>query len=228
MSSAIIRAICATVFTLGSAHVGKTQDLPDAPTATFATVGEITSAPYGWMDFCSRQPQECNQPVIAAANVDVTPQAWETLNQINQQVNAAIKPVSNLEHWGTIADHWDYPYDGKGDCKIYALQKRKLLTEKGFLRQALLMTIVRDHDNQGHAILTVSTNRGDFVLDNLTDGIIPWEATGYHFVKRQSQEDPNVWVAIEYPNAPRQISSRLADIPQMRVAPHVRSSTIPP
>jgi predicted transglutaminase-like cysteine proteinase len=202
--------------------------LPDAPTATFATVGEITSAPYGWMDFCSRQPQECNQPVIAAANVDVTPQAWETLNQINQQVNAAIKPVSNLEHWGTIADHWDYPYDGKGDCKIYALQKRKLLTEKGFLRQALLMTIVRDHDNQGHAILTVSTNRGDFVLDNLTDGIIPWEATGYHFVKRQSQEDPNVWVAIEYPNAPRQISSRLADIPQMRVAPHVRSSTIPP
>jgi hypothetical protein len=123
---------------------------------------------------------------------------------------------------------------GKGDCKIYALQKRKLLIEKGFPRQALLMTIVRDHDNQGHAVLTAKTNRGDFVLDNLTDDIIPWAATGYRFVKRQSQEDPNIWVAIEYPNAPRQISSRSADAPQMSVTPyhgappHARSSTIPP
>jgi predicted transglutaminase-like cysteine proteinase len=64
--------------------------------------------------------------------------------------------------------------------------------EKGFPRQALLMTIVRDHNDQGHAILTVRTNSGDFILDNLTDEIRPWEATGFRFVKRQSQEDPNV------------------------------------
>jgi predicted transglutaminase-like cysteine proteinase len=70
------------------------------------------------------------------------------------------------------------------------------------------MTIVRDQNNQGHAILTVKTNRGDFVLDNLTDEIRPWDATGYLFVKRQSQEDPNVWVAIENPIAPHLISSR--------------------
>jgi hypothetical protein len=41
--------------------------------------------------------------------------------------------------------------------------------EKGFPRQALLMTIVRDHNDQGHAILTVKTNSGDFILDNLTE-----------------------------------------------------------
>jgi predicted transglutaminase-like cysteine proteinase len=117
-SAAIPRAICATAFLLVSVDVGKTQDRPDVPTATFATVGEITSAPYGWTDFCSRQPQECNQPVLAAADVDATPQAWETLNRMNQRVNAAIKPVSNLEHCGTIADHWDYPCDGKGDCRV--------------------------------------------------------------------------------------------------------------
>jgi predicted transglutaminase-like cysteine proteinase len=208
VSSTIIRAICVTVLTIGCVDAGKTEVLSDVSKATVATVGEITAAPYGWMDFCSRQPQECNQPVLAAADVDPTPQAWKMLTQINQQVNAAIKPVSNVEHWGTIADHWDYPYDGKGDCKIYALQKRKLLIEMGFPRQALLMTIVRDHNNQGHAILTVKTNDGDFVLDNLTDEIRPWDATGYLFVKRQSQEDPNVWVAIEKSKAARQVSSR--------------------
>jgi predicted transglutaminase-like cysteine proteinase len=101
-----------------------------------------------------------------------------------------------LEHWGTIIDHWDYPTDGKGDCKIYALEKRRLLIEKGIPRQALLMTIVRDRNGMGHAILTVKTDKGDLILDNLTDEVLPWEATGYRFVKRQSQEDPNVWVSI--------------------------------
>lgn len=214
MPDAIIRSLCATVFTFASIEFGRAQDWPDTPKASFATVGEVTSAPYGWIDFCSRQLQECNQPVLAATNADVTPQAWKTMNEINRQVNAAIEPVSNFEHWGTIADHWDYPYDGKGDCKIYALQKRKLLSEKGFPRQALLMTIVRDHHDQGHAILTVKTNRGDFILDNLTDEIVPWEATGYRFVKRQSQEDPNVWVALESPTSRAQSNSPLAGIPQ--------------
>jgi predicted transglutaminase-like cysteine proteinase len=86
--------------------------------------------------------------------------------------------------------------DGKGDCKIYALFKRKLLIERGFPRQALLMTIVRDLDGEGHAILTVKTDRGDFVLDNLSADVRPWSATGYQFYKRQAQDDPNVWLSL--------------------------------
>ena len=116
------------------------------------------------------------------------------MNRINKLANEAIEPITNLEHWGTTVDHWDYPVDGKGDCKVYALYKRKLLIEQGFPRQALLMTIVRDLDGEGHAILTVKTDHGEFVLDNLTDEIRPWDATGYRFVKRQAQEDPNVWL----------------------------------
>ncbi len=57
------------------------------------------------------------------------------------------------------------------------------------------MTIVRDLEGQGHAILTVKTDHGDFILDNLTDRIRPWTATGYRYLKRQSQQDPNVWVS---------------------------------
>jgi predicted transglutaminase-like cysteine proteinase len=213
VSNTTLRVFLLTAISFGGLHAAKTEVLLDPPRATFAAVGEITSSPYGWMDFCIREPQECNQPALIAADVNLTPLAWKTVTEVNQQVNAAIEPVSNLDHWGTIADHWDYPYDGKGDCKIYALQKRKILMEKGFPRQALLMTIVRDHDNQGHAILTIKTNRGDFILDNLTDEIRAWEETGYRFVKRQSQEDPNVWVSIKESKASHQASLRFLSGP---------------
>ena len=166
------------------------------PSATFATVGDETAIPYGWVDFCSRQPQECAQEALPAEDLVLTPKTWKLLRAVTKRVNAAIEPVSNLDHWGTLADHWDYPVDGKGDCKIYALEKRRQLIAAGVPRQALLMTIVRDHDNMGHAILTVRTDRGDFILDNLTDAVLPWAETGYRFVKRQSQEDPNVWLSL--------------------------------
>lgn len=208
MFSEVIRSVFAAAATLFGLLSGQAHALAGAPGATFAIVGEQTSVPYGWIDFCGRQPQECNQPVLAAEDLHLTLGAWSVLNQINKEVNSSIEPISNLEHWGTIADHWDYPIDGKGDCKIYALQKRKALIEKGFPRQALLMTIVRDHSDQGHAILTVRTNKGDFILDNLTDEIRPWDAAGYRFIKRQSQEDPNVWVALEPPAPLRKLSAR--------------------
>lgn len=161
-----------------------------------ATVGASTSVPYGWVDFCHRRPKECKVPVLPAANVKLTAQNLRILKRINQKANSSIKPVSNFDHWGTMVDHWDYPVDGKGDCKIYALYKRKLLLEAGFPRQALLMTVVRDLDNEGHTILTVKTDKGDLVLDNLVDEIRPWNATGYYFLKRQSQRNPNTWVSI--------------------------------
>jgi predicted transglutaminase-like cysteine proteinase len=167
--------------------------------AGYATLGPQTSMPYGWHDFCGRRPKECSVPPLPAVDLKVTPKSWATLVRINHQVNATIVPISNLQHWGTLLDHWDYPVDGKGDCKVYALYKRKLLMEAGFPRQALLMTIAWDLEGQGHTILTVKTDRGEFILDNLTDEIRIWDATGYRFVKRQSQEDPNIWVSIEPP-----------------------------
>ena len=176
--------------------------------ASYAAVGSETSVPYGWVDFCSRRPEECDVDRLPAADVRLTEETWALLDKINRGVNAAIEPISNFDHWGTMLDHWDYPVDGKGDCKIYALYKRKLLLDQGFPRQALLMTIVRDLHGDGHAILTVKTDRGEFILDNLVDEIRPWSATGYRFVKRQSQEDPNRWVAIGDPGKSGLVATR--------------------
>jgi len=170
---------------------------------SFAAVGQATTMPYGWADFCGRHPDECRVEALAPVDIALTPKVMRVLKRVNASVNAAIEPVSNLEHWGTMLDHWDYPTDGKGDCKIYALQKRKILLDMGFPRQALLMTIVRDQEDNGHTILTVRTDKGDFILDNMVEAIVPWDQTGYRFVKRQSQSDPNVWVSVGPASAPR-------------------------
>ncbi len=163
--------------------------------ATAAVVGDATSVPYGWVDFCNRYAGECDGPVLPAEDVALNARSYRDIDRINRAVNAGVAPVTDMEHWGVV-DRWDYPLDGRGDCEDYALLKRKKLMQAGFPRQALLMTVVKDHAGEGHAILTVKTNRGDFVLDNMSDAVLPWDQTGYRFVKRQSQEDPNVWRSI--------------------------------
>jgi predicted transglutaminase-like cysteine proteinase len=46
------------------------------------------------------------------------------------------------------------------------LLKRKMLIDAGWPREALLITVVRDKKGEGHAVLTVKTDKGEFVLDN--------------------------------------------------------------
>ncbi len=188
-------ATVAVVFGLAWNTFGEASE-PGLPWATSASVGAETSIPYGWVDFCNRHAEECTLGKLTPTDIRLDKHVWRTLNEINAFANSAIEPISNYDHWGVTLDHWDYPVDGKGDCKIFALFKRKLLIERGFPRQALLMTIVRDLHGDGHTILTVKTDRGDFVLDNLSQTVRPWSATGYQFYKRQAQDDPNVWVSL--------------------------------
>ena len=140
------------------------------------------------------------------ADVNLTEGSLREIRQVNAFVNHAVEPVSDMEHWGVV-DRWDLPMDGKGDCEDYALMKRKILIERGYPRSALLVTVVRDAQNEGHAILTVKTNGGEYILDNLTDEVKPVNRVAYRFVKRQSQKDPNEWVALG-PIAAQKFASR--------------------
>ena len=160
-----------------------------------AEVGEVTSVPYGWVDFCNRYAGECDGPALPPLMVVLNPRALREIDRVNRSVNAGVTPVTDMDHWGVV-DRWDYPVDHKGDCEDYALLKRQILMKAGYPRQALLMTVVKDAQGDGHAILTVKTDRGEFVLDNMVDAILAWNQSGYRFVKRQSEEDPNVWRTI--------------------------------
>ena len=161
----------------------------------YVEVSEPARAPIGWVEFCARQPAECTSTTTAPQNVALSRKAWRQLVQVNNWVNETIKPLSDLEHWGVV-ERWSYPDDGYGDCEDYALLKRRMLIEAGWPREALLLTLVRGADGEGHAVLTVTTDKGDYVLDNMSWDILLWSKIGYRFVKRQSQYDPNVWVSL--------------------------------
>ena len=117
------------------------------------------------------------------------------LVRINTWVNETIKPLTDFEHWGVV-DRWSYPDDGYGDCEDYVLLKRRMLIQSGWPREALLVTVVRKEKDECHAVLTVTTDKGDYILDNENKNILLWSETRYQFVKRQSQVDPNVWVSL--------------------------------
>ena len=60
----------------------------------------------------------------------------------------------------------------------------------------LLITVVRKSDGEGHAVLTVRTDKGDFVLDNLAAAVKLWDVTGYRYLKRQASDHTGRWVSI--------------------------------
>lgn len=161
----------------------------------FISVGTSTRAPIGWLEFCAEYAPECETRGLEARDVVLSSKAWKDLVRINKWVNDTVKPITDLEHWGVV-ERWNYPDDGYGDCEDYVLLKRRMLMQAGWPRQALLVTVVRDKRGDGHAVLTVKTDKGEFVLDNQNEEILLWSDTGYRFVKRQSQTDPNVWVAL--------------------------------
>ncbi len=164
----------------------------------YAAVGDITRPPIGWVEFCAEHVSECKVAPSEPRSVVLSLRLWRDLVRINQAVNANIRPMTDLEHYGVV-EKWAYPDDGYGDCEDYVLLKRRMLMEAGWPREALLITVVRETSGDGHAVLTVRTDRGDFVLDNQNEAIVLWSESGYHFVKRQSQSDPNVWVSLGDP-----------------------------
>ena len=133
--------------------------------AAYIAVGEPTRAPIGWVEFCIRYKPECDTKPSTPRDVVLTPKAWTDMVKVNAWVNDNIKPITDLEHWGVV-EQWNYPDDGYGDCEDYVLLKRRMLMQAGWPREALLITVVRDKKGDGHAVLTVKTNHGEFILDN--------------------------------------------------------------
>jgi predicted transglutaminase-like cysteine proteinase len=150
--------------------------------------------PVGFVKFCVSNPGECKGVGRSVKRLDATPELWSALFRVNSQVNTEIKPVSDEELYG-IPELWTYPINA-GDCEDYLLLKKRELEKMGYASSALLITVVLDEKNEGHAVLTVVTDRGDFVLDNRRNDILAWKDTGYVFLKRQSQQDPRSWVAL--------------------------------
>ena len=182
----------AAALTIASTHAHAANEL------AFLSTGEQARPPIGWVQFCAERPQECDAAPSLPRDVVLSAKAWKDLVRINKRVNETIKPMTDIDHYGVV-EKWTYPDDGYGDCEDYVLLKRRTLMEAGWPREALLITVVRDKKGDGHAVLTVKTDKGDFILDNQEEQVLLWSENGYRYVKRQSQSNPNNWVSLGDP-----------------------------
>ncbi|WP_028032926.1 transglutaminase-like cysteine peptidase [Chelativorans sp. J32] len=162
--------------------------------ADFMPTGGATSQPIGHFEFCRREPAECNLKSASTGPVELTRDLWALLVEVNDTVNTSVMPSTDAEIWG-VEEFWSYP-DIYGDCEDYVLEKRRLLMKAGVPAANLLITVVRQPNGDGHAVLTVNTSMGDFILDNMEPRILSWSETEYQFLKRQSARDASRWVSI--------------------------------
>ena len=164
------------------------------PRASTLPEGEPTLAPLAFVRFCLRQPDQCVGD--GADRITLDEAAIGDLSDVNRSVNRSIRPQRKLASAGI--GNWEIA-PAAGDCNDYALTKRHELLARGYPASALLLSVVETRWGEGHLVLTVRTDRGDLVLDNLSAAIRPWDATGYRWIKRQSSQDPNRWVAVDLP-----------------------------
>jgi predicted transglutaminase-like cysteine proteinase len=161
----------------------------------FAALGPVTTPPTGWLQFCADNPDDCRPTPDAPREVELTPELLQQLFAVNAFANNRVKWASDADIYGKI-EHWTLPLD-RGDCEDIVLLKRRMLAKAGWPLNSLLVTVVQDPNaaNNRHAVLTVRTDRGEFILDNQTPEVLFWYETNYRYLMRQSTTDPRLWVS---------------------------------
>lgn len=187
------------ILTIVAAACASAANALPAPSAPSYDAGEARPID-GWLEFCSSFPGECEIDPREPDTIRLDERTWQTILDVNARVNAAVRPVEDWEAYG-VADRWTFPMAGFGDCEDYQLLKRNLLAQAGVPRRAMRMTVVIDENNSGHAVLMLRTDRGDFVLDNKHNRVVPWYRTGYTYVKREGS-DGSQWTSLGHARSP--------------------------
>ena len=120
----------------------------------------------------------------------LTKDAWARLRRVQSDANRTVTWTSDREVWG-VEEKWDFPKDsGRGlveDCDGISLWKMRRLIADGFPPEVLLLTICKTETDEGHAVLCVTTDRGDFILDNRHRDVVSFDGLkdkGYRFLYR--------------------------------------------
>jgi predicted transglutaminase-like cysteine proteinase len=182
------RAIIIAIFALPLLSV-------TASAASYMPSGSRTSQPIGHYDYCATNPDDCSTRTANPTPVTLTRKLWSDMQDVNNAANTMIEPITDMDQWG-VEERWSIPVN-KGDCEDYVLLKRKQLIAMGVPTSDALITVVRQRNGAGHAVLTVRTDRGDFILDNLEPQILAWNKTSYRYLKRQSDKDASQWISVQ-------------------------------
>lgn len=183
----------------GVATAGPEGVVETRPTCTALSlpVERLSPPPTAYLEFCRRQPAECEMqgPSLLPVDDDVL----AVLGSVNRAVNAEIRFMPDADCAGE-EERWNYPVTGKGDCEDMALEKRRRLVAAGLPRAAFTMAIAF-HRTQffSHAMLLAETSAGTLVLDNLDPRLRCWDEVPYLFETREqvdgrwSRFDQRTW-----------------------------------
>ncbi|MGD0188672.1 MAG: transglutaminase-like cysteine peptidase [Roseiarcus sp.] len=162
-----------------------------APSGAAMREGGFALAPFSFVKFCLDYPGDCPKSA-GPGRIRLTSGRMAELASVNRAVNSSIRPkpdTSALRYWKLNVD--------AGDCNTYAIQKRHELIGRGWPAAALALTVAKTTWGEGHLVVTVRTDRGDLVLDNLRSNIVSWRQTGYDWIMRQSERNPQYWVELD-------------------------------
>jgi predicted transglutaminase-like cysteine proteinase len=151
-------------------------------------------APMGHVFFCLKNPDACKVSPTITAQIAVEPTTMVLLRRVNLEVNHAIIPQNDIKTEG-FSDQWTVS-PKRGDCEDYALTKQKRLIELGLPASALRLAIARTPQGEGHAVLIVRTQSGDFILDNRFGAILTRQSSDLTWESIQSAENPKFWLAV--------------------------------
>jgi predicted transglutaminase-like cysteine proteinase len=159
-------------------------------------------APVAFVRFCVRYQEDCKVSPRGSdrAPIPLTKARLVELAKVNQHVNRAIKPETNLG--GVMGEVW-LVAPHQGDCTDYAVTKRHELLARGWSSHSLLLTEVVVASGEHHLVLVVRTSEGDFVLDNLNAHVRPISQIAYGWVRAQQIENPKFWAKIHVVRANR-------------------------
>ncbi len=148
------------------------------------------SAPAGFSGLCSRYAWACSNSSKGRITAGKT--MLSMAKSVNAQFNRSIAPQTDQQAYGR-REYWTLPDRGVGDCEDYALAKQKALIEQGVPPNRLYLATVVGSPQDPHTVLVMRTDGGDYVLDNLSSRVKPWQATRYTFMKMQNSRDRRRW-----------------------------------
>lgn len=191
------KAILSILFMCVSTGFAKADALHRNPyqpanSANMQTFGG-TSIPIGAYEYCQRYSERCQYPPRASA-LQLSKETWDKVVAINTNVNLAVRPISDLDNFG-VEERWELPRD-RGDCEDYVLAKKQELSRIGIPLGAMRVTVVYDANDGGHAVLTLVTDLGDFILDNNNNSVLRWQEAELTYVKRQKPGNLLRWESL--------------------------------
>lgn len=154
------------------------------PSSSAMSSGELIPAPAAWFALLRKHP-ELDPAAVRFTPTKLSVGRAAQLVRVNKEINDRIEFRSDANQ-----DIWEIG-DRAGDCEDYALRKLRTLTqEHGFPRGALTLAACKLDYGRGHAVLLVHSDRGVYVMDNLTHRVMPWRDLPYSWIAREEPGSP--------------------------------------